>query len=248
MLQLSLALKAIDYEKTVHGLLPFVVGRLKAKDPDGLPVMLLDELGNDGEELAVGLLKTFPEVLLQDTVCQVSESYKNLITDKVNGILHTNELGRSVTVGSVAVEKRDGKLCLCARNVEADIQSILSSPTLQTKIKNTVSQYAGGGILGKMAAKAVEPVLNAISNMMPEKAESSGAELLKRPELKEKLLGFVTKKLTEKGIFASLGDLSVEAGTTRVPIDTTPDRLRLTPELKRALVKTVSQYLKSLNR
>lgn len=248
MLQLSLALKSIDYEKTVHGLFPLVAGKLKAKKPDSLPAMLLNELGKDGEELASGILKTFPEAVLQDVVCQVSESYKNLITGKVNDILRSNELGRSVTVGSVAVEKRGGTLCLCARNVEADIKAILSSPALQTKIKTTVSQYAGGGILGKMAAKAVEPVLNAISNMMPEKAETSGAELLKRPELKEKLLSFAAKKLTEKGIFASLGDLTIEAGTTRAAVDQTPDGLRLTPELKRALVSAVSQYLRSLKK
>lgn len=246
MIQAKVQISSVDYEKTVRALFPTVMGKLAAKKPGSPLVKLMAGLGGDAEALVLDYLHKTPAALLQDAVCQLTDSYKNTLTEKVNGIVDKSEFAGAVHIGLVRVEKNGEGYTLCADDVDADVKTLLASPAVQSKIKGIISAKAGDGIVGKMAVKAVEGVLSAVGGMSREKAEKTGTDLLSRPEISEKLLSAVQKKLTAKGISAVLGGLSMSCGAAVGRGSGAPDGLKLSDDLIRSFTAATSGYIRGL--
>ena len=246
MLHAKLTIRSIDFEKTVRALFPTVLNKLADKKADSPLGGMIRSLGGDAEALVLDFLAKTPASLLRELICQGADSYPHLIAGKVNGILKKSDLGSAVTVGRIRLEPAGEGLTVYADNVDADLRSLLTTPSVQAKISSVVSAKAGDGMVGRLAVKAVESILSAIGSMDADKAEGKGVELLKRPELKNRLLSMVGSKLLNKGIFAELGDLELSCGPAVRGLSDTPDALRLDDDLTRRLTAAASAYLRGL--
>ena len=206
MIGISLDIEKIDYDKSVEGLLPPVLGwiagneKLKEADrfikklgPDAVPAVkkLLGYLDADAkDEIIVWLVSRHAEQLRK-----TSEEY---LGSTFPGVFQ---------IGSVSAENKPGsRLVFKAERVEVKYAALLDSPLVEERVGQ------GNGLL-KGAAKLLSLIPAA-------QLEKQGTALLKTEKVQSKILAALTSGFEKAGLYATVRAMDVETAAAETVPDT----------------------------
>ncbi|MBQ6545971.1 MAG: hypothetical protein IJL72_09545 [Lachnospiraceae bacterium] len=206
MINITLQIERIDYQKSVENLLPQLVKEAEAKkSPNGFE-QFVARLGKDAVPVAKKLLRYMSDDLKDGLVVWMAESRQESIVAAVNQQLDAL-LGNAVMkVGALHAEDRPGtRMVLVASQVETDYAALSSSPV----VESALGQLGGENSLLKGAAKFA---LQMVTKANPETLEKQGIALLSSDRVKPKILSALSGALGKIGLEATLGDMTVNAG------------------------------------
>ena len=236
MINFTVYIEKIDYEKSIENLLPQIAAEFSAKKARGGLEQFIVRLGNDAVPVSKKLLGYMDDSLKDGLTVWMAESRQAQIVGTVNQ--HLNALfGESVMkIGAVTAEDRPGtKLALYVSRVDIDYAALMKSPA----VSSALDQIGGNSGFLKGAAMFA---LQMASKASPEALEKQGIALLSSDRVKPKLLSALSGAFSRIGLTAELGDLSVRPGEGPAPKSSGDGSL---PEaLKSALMDAVIAFLK----
>ena len=235
MINITLKIARIDYDKSVETLLPQLVKEAAAKEnPNGLEQFLV-KLGRDTVPVVRKMLGYMDDSLKDGLVVWVTENQQQRIVETVNQQL-AGVLGDSVMkIGALFAEDRPGtELALYASRIETDYAALLDSPLASSAL----GQMSGGGLM-KGAAKFA---LSMASKASPDALEKQAISLLTSDRVKPKILGVMSDSLKKIGLEAELGDMTVQSvNVTALPMRS---EKKFPPELKDKLMDSAAALLR----
>ena len=235
MINITLKIARIDYDKSVETLLPQLVKEAAAKEnPNGLEQFLV-KLGRDTVPVVRKMLGYMDDSLKDGLVVWVTENQQPRIAETVNQQL-AGVLGDSVMkIGALFAEDRPGtELALYASRIETDYAALLDSPLASSAL----GQMSGGGLM-KGAAKFA---LSMASKASPDALEKQAISLLTSDRVKPKILGVMSDSLKKIGLEAELGDMTVQSvNVTALPMRS---EKKFPPELKDKLMDSAAALLR----
>lgn len=247
MIDIYFTINAIDYEATFQTVFPTVLNKCKQAESNNMLLRLLAKLDEIAEPVLQGIMRYLPQDIRDEFLCQCVNSFGPTLTEKLNAFLQTNNWGKNFVLGAVQVTRNEGKILLIAENVRVDYKALLETDAAQDKIEGVVANFAGNGLLAKLAAKAAKGALKAAGEMAPDELEKAGMILLRRPDIQEKLLNMIGGALNHRGIAVTLSEISVEqAASDMLPQVYVQQKFSLSPELEDALLSALAEYLRGI--
>lgn len=247
MIDIYFTISAIDYEATFQTVFPAVLNKCKQADASNVLLRLLAKLDETAEPVLQGIMRYFPQNIKDEFLCQCVNSFGPTLTEKLNAFLQTNSWGKNFVLDAVQVTRNEGKILLIAENVRADYKALLETDAVQDKVEEVVANFAGNGLLAKLAAKAAKGALKAAGEMAPEELEKAGMILLRRPDIQERLLDMIGSALIHRGIAVTLSEISVEqSASDMLPQAYVQQKFSLSPELEDALLNALAEYLRGI--
>lgn len=245
MVNIYFTINAIDYEATFRTVFPTVLNKCKQADASNVLLRLLAKLDEAAEPVLQGIMRYLPQDIRNKFLCQCVNSFASTLTGMLNTFLQKDDWGRSFALGAVQVTQNEGEIVLVAENVRADYKALLETDVVQDKVEGFVANFAGNGLLAKLAAKTAKGALKAARGMAPEELEKAGMILLRRPDIQEKLLDMIGGALNHRGIAVTLSEISVEqSASDMLPQDYVQQKFSLSPELEDALLTALAEYLR----
>ena len=234
MLNFTLQIENINYEKSVEALLPQLLKSASAKETPNSFEQFLVKLGADTVPVAKKLLGYMNTDVKDGLVVWVTASQQAKIVETVNQQL-ASTLGNSVMkIGALFAEDRPGtRLAFYASQIETDYAALMDSP-----LAASAMGQMGGGLM-KGAAKFA---LSMASKASPDTLEKQAVNLLSSDRVKQKILTAVSDALKKVGLEAQLGDMTVQSvNVTSLPLRTDA---KFPPELKDGLFDAAAALLR----
>lgn len=208
MLNGTLEIEAVDYERSLAGLLPLLVDKYRDRPGSGELGKLLDRLGEDVVPVARKLLSYLSPDDKDRVMVALLNANREKLVESANR--HLSSL-LPITIGTLWAQDREGsRLSLFCAGVEVDYPALLNSPLLEQGVDKLGAE---GGFL-KGAARL------ALQMMSPEAIEKQGVALLGSESMKATLLPRFTEALARVGLHVTLRDLvltSAEGVSSPVP-------------------------------
>lgn len=239
MFDIRITIGRIDYEKTMTSLFPMALSRCREIQEQNLILRLFLELGEDAVPVLLGLIGRISEAVRQELLCQCINSYRILLTDKLNESLRLNSWGKNFKIRSLRMEQTGESLALIGEGVSADYRALLASDGTQAKINEVVGMGSFGKFVGMALNKAVE--------VAPEETERLGLKLMQREDIKKKLLDLTQSALQKEGVEIELREISMmESDPMAIYCDDEKGWLKFSPELEAELLQALAEYLRML--
>lgn len=234
----------IDYEKTIASLFPEVLNKCGEIQNPNFPLRLFLELGEDALTVLLGILERLSEHAKRELLYQVLNSYRDVVTVKLNEFLQNHSLGRNFSVQNLYIEQTGDTLELIGKNVSIDYAGLLESEEVNLKINETVASFIGFGGVGKIFAQHAGNALKAAAGTMPEETEKMGLKLIQKEDMREKIRNMAQEELQKKGIAVELKSLSfVQVPDGDLIQAEAPEAIKITPELEAELIKALAGYV-----
>lgn len=247
MINIIFTISAIDYEATFQTVFPAVLNKCKQAESNNMLLRLLAKLDGTAEPVLQGIMRYLPQDIRNKFFCQCVNSFGPALTRMLNTFLQTDGWGKNFALGAVRVMQNEGEILLIAENVCTDYKTLLETDAVQDKVEDVVANFAGNGLLAKLAAKAAMGALKAAGEMAPEELEKAGMILLHRPDIQEKLLDMIGSALNDRGIAVTLSEISVEQSASDMPPQVyAQQQFSLSPELEDALLNALAEYLRGI--
>ncbi|MDO5351152.1 MAG: hypothetical protein Q4E86_14570 [Lachnospiraceae bacterium] len=246
MFDVQLRITSIDYEATIRTIWPQVLRKCRERESDNLLICLLNELGETSHPVLLGILNHLPEERRQELLCVCMDLYSGVLTGQVNKFLEKDQWGKSFTAGNISLKRGKEGLLLTIQQVTADVKTLLQDDSLQNQINQAAVSFLGDGILGKMARKHAGNILKTAAMMAPDELERAGISLMKREDVKARLLELLKRALSDRGIAAEVADLQIEPCREEggESISAGPEKLVMPKELELAVIRALASYLK----
>lgn len=246
MFNIYLKITAIDYETTIRTILPQVLSKCRETESDNLLIGLLKELGEATEPVLLGILDHLLDEQRQELLCICMEAYGGVMTEQVNKFLEMDQWGRNFTAGRISLKRSEEGLLLAAEQVTADFNTLLMDDGLQDQLGQAAAGFLGDGILGMMARKHTNSILKIATTMVPDGLEQAGISMMKREDIKAKLLKLLRKALSDREIGIEAADLQIELceDDEKGIASVKPEKFVMSKELESAIVRALASFLK----
>ena len=253
MLNATIRINSIDYEKTLQHIFPVVSEKVKALNSKKMIIRLFQQLDDAALPVVIGLAYRLPEATKNELLIRGLNAYAPVLMVKLNDELHKDKWGRCFTVGTFSVTQSDG-IFLEIDQIEVDYQELLSneevSSTVSMKFSDAVGDRFGSGRLSR-AVKAVAGAAGVAGTafataVAPNTSERKALDYLAREDNKKRIIDFLKKNMTKYGIQIDVDDIQimqVENSANDVVEITKP--FTLTEEMEDDIICALSGYLRS---
>ncbi|MDO4334196.1 MAG: hypothetical protein Q4C58_16140 [Eubacteriales bacterium] len=247
MFSIRVEVGKIGYEKTMTTLFPAALRKCRKLQSPNLLIRLFLELGEDAMPVLLGIMDKLPENAKQELLCQCMNSYRTVLTEKLNEYLRADDWGKNFVIQSIYMERTDDGVALVGDGVSVDYGTLLKNEDVRAKINNTAASFNGLGKVGKIFAPYAGNALKKMVEVAPEETEKLGLLLLQKEEIKQKLMGLARTALQKRELELELKELSivpVEKADLIQDAGAAAKSLKISAELENELIKAIAEYLK----
>ena len=234
MLNITISVSAVDYDKTLAALFPLLSGRLASSQSTSAVILLLRELGDAAVPVARELLRRLSAEMKAELTAAALSAAAPDIQAALNRLLAEKGLSGAVTLGAVTAQPSGAGLRLRVESVAVDYLALLRSPSLSTALERHLGAHAAMfGSIGRMAVM-----------LSPAAVEKLLLELAMQPGNRQSLMAAGEKLLGRVGVFLTLADLQLERAAAQSAPTGAAQPFTLTPGQEQALLRAVAGYLR----
>lgn len=254
MINVSIIVSEIDYEKSFANLFPVAIKKCNEIEKPNMAVRFLQKMGDTSMVAALGVMNQMTERGKGALLCGLVNLYKEEIQAALQAYLEQNEFGENVKFGDIFL-KQDAASCLAlyGYDIQVNYSGLVGNAMVQDKIRNITGNVISGiskiGWLKEAAAGSAGFAAKAAAGLAPDKIEKIGISILEKSENKKKLMTWTAQILSEKGICLALADciFTQESIFEEQSIVVQEKNKKFFPEeLEEELMDAVVKYLKAL--
>ncbi len=234
MLNITISVSAVDYDKTLASLFPLLSGRLASSESTSAVILLLRELGDAAVPVARELLRRLSAEMKAELTAAALSAAAPDIQAALNRLLAEKGLSGAVTLGAVTAQPSGAGLRLRVESVAVDYPALLRSPSLNGTLERHFGALAA--VFSRVGRMAVM--------LSPAAVEKLLLELAMQPGNRQSLMAAGEKLLGRVGVFLTLADLQLERTAAQSAPTGAAQPFTLTPGQEQALLRAVAGYLR----
>ncbi len=207
MIDITLRIKDIDYEKTVENLWPVIKMGLFTKSQNYLALRFLHMLNDTPLMLIKGTLKQISENKRGELFCGLTTLYENNLTALINNIIKNN-LSGDIVLGDIEAKYSCGETVVTAVNIKVNYKALVKEEAVNRAIMQKLDDFP------LLVKKGIMTFIKGIAGMSEDKIEKGFINIANMNVVKNWLLNLMKSVLSDHGIVMAVSGIELSRSSS----------------------------------